>query len=230
MKKIRSQHLAPAHAEALEHRDRVELAAHKRPHAGRDADAADHERDESREAEIHGQLVPEAAHSGLRLRIRRHANVGVGKPGRERILESLGADAGWEAEEHPMTHSAAGADQSGGRQVLCPDHHARPQRKDADGPVGFLSNDAADDEVGVADLHAVTDRGSEPLQQRGMHEGAALAHERLQRGRGLGDQVAIEGIAPRDGLELHDLAFLAGRRHGDQLLDVQDVHTAARHL
>ena len=58
-----------------------------------------------------------------------------------------------------MTHAAAGANQSRARQVFGRDHHARSQREDADGAVGLLADDAADDEVGLADLQALTDRG-----------------------------------------------------------------------
>ena len=47
-----------------------ELLPDEGAHADGDADAAHHQRDEPREAQVHGELIPESAEPGLRLRVR----------------------------------------------------------------------------------------------------------------------------------------------------------------
>ena len=63
--------------DAEEHRE--QLRDRSGAPAGRHADAPHHEGHEAREAEIDRQLIPEAAHSRLRLGVRRHADGRVGQ-------------------------------------------------------------------------------------------------------------------------------------------------------
>ena len=165
LEQVDGEHLPGGRAEALEDGDRAELLPDEGAHAHGDADAAHHERHEPGEAQVHGELIPEAAETGLRLRIGGDADGGVGHRRGELRLEGLGVPSLRQHDQRAMTHAAARPHEAGPVEVLGRDQHARPEREDADGAVGLLRDDPAQRELRLADPHAVADPQAEPRQQ-----------------------------------------------------------------
>src|SRR5215470_3369191 len=165
LEEIGGEDRAPADAQALEHGDGVELAAHEGAHARGDTDPADHEGDETGQPEIDGELAPEPAHAGLCVGVGGDAHAGIGETRGERVLEGLGRLPGGEAKEQAVAHAAARPDEVRGIEVARVDQHARAEREDAHRAIGLLAKDAAHGEIALADPEPVADAEAEPREQ-----------------------------------------------------------------
>src|SRR5206468_6049236 len=104
---------ARARPEALEDRDRHELAPEEGGHRGRDPDAADQQARQPDEAEVGGELREEAAQARLSLVERRDADRRIADRAGEIGAGDAGRHAGGEARERSVTDTTANLQESG---------------------------------------------------------------------------------------------------------------------
>jgi hypothetical protein len=161
--------------------------------------------DEAGEAEVHGELIPEAAEPRLGLAVGADAEAGIVEPRDERGPDRLGVGAVGKPDQRAVAHAAARPHEAGRLEIGGGDEHARPQGEDADRHGRARSPRGRDPERDLADAHRVAHREAEPGEQGRLDERAALADERLQRRRRRRHQATVEGIARFHRLDLHQL-------------------------
>ena len=211
LEEIGGEETAPRRAQALEDGEGGAAAAQERLHAHAHADAAHEQRDEAGEAEIHGELIPEAAQPRLSLAVGADAKAGIVEPRDECRPDRLRVGAVGKPDQRAVAHAAARPHETGGLEVGGGDEHARSQGEDADRAIGLTLHEAGDAKGDLADAQGVAHREAEPGEQRRLDQRAALPDERLQRRGRRRHQATVERIA---GLNRLDLDELHARRRG----------------
>jgi hypothetical protein len=212
LESVDGEHPAGARAEAAEHRDGVEPLADEDDDRARDAHPSEQQRDEPHEPEIAGEASERIVQVCLVLR----DGADPYAPGLEHGPippgQRLGRLSGRKPHERFVLGARSETEQMGGGEVPRGDVDPRAERgADPDVP-GGAHHAAADDEARLAEHERVTHAGIQRRQERGLHHHAAAL---LQPGpciRGIGADLAVEGVARLDGGHLHEPGA-AGARH-----------------
>ena len=222
---------AAGSAECLGDGDRAMALAQKRGQRTLDADAGEHEREDTHQAQEEEKVGEEALHAGAR---------GAEGVDAHEIASGDGPDLGGERvdavgigslEQPAIGDARAGVDEVECGQIGGVDEDARAECEEGCRPVGFKCDDAANGQVGVAHAQRITNLNAQPVEQCLLHDDATGRKHSAQRSARGQRRAAVKGPA-----RLHDLkireqrtVFAAAAHDGIELPGADSFGVAARH-
>ena len=178
LQQVYGHHLPGSSTEAFQHRDALQLLVDEHARDARHADAAEHDDDQSDQAEVVLGALQVLADFVLGRPVRAGGHEGVPEIGSQSRHEGFDAPL-IDLQHHLVARAAAEREQACLRQGAVVDDHARAEAEAADAPPGLVLDDAANGERQIADQDLIAFADAQLGQQLRPDERPAVAQQRV---------------------------------------------------